>query len=217
MTWWRARVVQAACRAVGAGIRQEFKPHLLKMLKHKIPVVRGAACLALAELRASETMPQVFKVFTTDKSRRARYDAWLALTKLALKKDLGHDPKEWEGWWEEQVKEVPEGEPNPWGSTFPRQPKGKYPKWFNMPVGADKIMFVYRESQYKPDADPTAAELIISKQRNGPTGTVPLRFFGDWMRFENFSYGGDEGFDQVLDLLEVGARALSDHIARSRS
>ena len=59
---------------------------------------------------------------------------------------------------------------------------------------ADLILFLYRESQYKPDADPTEAELIIAKQRNGPTGNIPLRFFGDEMRFANYSYGGEEGF-----------------------
>ena len=59
---------------------------------------------------------------------------------------------------------------------------------------ADLILFLYRESQYKPDADPTEAELIIAKQRNGPTGHIPLRFFGDEMRFANYSYGGEEGF-----------------------
>ena len=137
-----ARVVQAACRAVGAGRRFEFKEELVRHLRHKHPIVRGAAALALGELRASETMPLVFRVFCTDKSRRARYDAWLAMRELALQKKLGHDPREWEGWWEEQVRDVAEGEPNPWGTAFPRQPKGKPASWFNIPVGADRLVWV---------------------------------------------------------------------------
>jgi len=142
------RVVQAACRAVGAGRRIEFKEHLKKHLKHKHPIVRGAAAMALAELRASETMPLVFNVFCTDKSWRARYDAWLAMKELTLQKKLGHDPKEWQGWWEEQVKEIPEGEPNPWGTDFPRQPKGKPATWFSIPVGADRIVCVLDSTQH---------------------------------------------------------------------
>ena len=42
---------------------------------------------------------------------------------------------------------------------------------------ADLIMFLYRESMYNPETEnPALAELIIGKQRNGPTGTVHLHF-----------------------------------------
>lgn len=41
---------------------------------------------------------------------------------------------------------------------------------------ADIVLYVYREAQYDPSADPEEAELIIRKQRNGPTGTVKVRF-----------------------------------------
>jgi replicative DNA helicase len=42
---------------------------------------------------------------------------------------------------------------------------------------ADLIMFLYRDSVYNPEAeDPTFTELIIGKQRNGPTGTVNIHY-----------------------------------------
>ena len=54
---------------------------------------------------------------------------------------------------------------------------------------ADVIMFVYREEVYdkeNPDVK-GKAEVIVVKQRNGPTGTVELVFRGEYTRFENMS------------------------------
>ncbi|NBX78730.1 hypothetical protein EBQ93_05160 [bacterium] len=51
---------------------------------------------------------------------------------------------------------------------------------------ADVIMFLYRDVQYNPDTqNPNLAELIIGKQRNGPTGTIPLHFVRELTKFEN--------------------------------
>jgi replicative DNA helicase len=51
---------------------------------------------------------------------------------------------------------------------------------------ADLVMFIYREEVYKPDNEENKglAELIIAKQRNGPTGTVKLAFLREFTRFE---------------------------------
>ena len=54
---------------------------------------------------------------------------------------------------------------------------------------ADLVGFVYREEVYQPD-DPSKrglAELIISKHRNGETGTVELAFFGETTTFRNLA------------------------------
>jgi replicative DNA helicase len=56
---------------------------------------------------------------------------------------------------------------------------------------ANAVLFLYREHVYNAAADPGAAELIIAKQRNGPLGTVRLRFDGSCARFsEDTSVGG---------------------------
>jgi len=58
---------------------------------------------------------------------------------------------------------------------------------------ADVVAFIYRESYYKRD-DPSLenkAELIIAKQRNGPTGTVHMHFRRELTRFED-AYLGPE-------------------------
>lgn len=53
---------------------------------------------------------------------------------------------------------------------------------------ADVIMLLHREEYFKPTEDNRGlAQLIIAKQRNGPTGEVTLRFFREYMRFENFT------------------------------
>lgn len=55
---------------------------------------------------------------------------------------------------------------------------------------ADVILMMYREEYYKPDTpDKGMAEVIIGKQRNGPTGTVNLAFLGEYTRFENLARG----------------------------
>ncbi|HEV7777221.1 MAG TPA: replicative DNA helicase [Luteibacter sp.] len=53
---------------------------------------------------------------------------------------------------------------------------------------ADVIMFIYRDDYYnKESPDKGLAEIIIGKQRNGPTDTVKLTFLGHYTKFENFA------------------------------
>ena len=53
---------------------------------------------------------------------------------------------------------------------------------------ADVIMFVYRDEVYHEDTeDKGIAELIIGKQRNGPIGTVRMRFLREYTRFDNLA------------------------------
>ena len=61
---------------------------------------------------------------------------------------------------------------------------------------ADLIVFIYREEVYEPDTPRKGiADIIIAKQRNGPTGEVHLTFLGKYTRFENLAHGdyGDYG------------------------
>jgi replicative DNA helicase len=58
---------------------------------------------------------------------------------------------------------------------------------------ADVVAFIFREEYYKRD-DPDLqgiAEIILSKQRNGPTGMIKLSFIDSYTRFENMADEGD--------------------------
>jgi replicative DNA helicase len=51
---------------------------------------------------------------------------------------------------------------------------------------ADLVMFIYRDEYYNPETEQRGeAEIIIAKQRNGPTGTVDLLYQGSITRFLN--------------------------------
>jgi replicative DNA helicase len=56
---------------------------------------------------------------------------------------------------------------------------------------ADVICFLYRKHYYtKAESDRGLAEVIVAKQRNGPTDTVRLAFLDSYMRFDNLAPGG---------------------------
>ena len=56
---------------------------------------------------------------------------------------------------------------------------------------ADVIMFIYRDDYYNKDSkEPGVAEVIIGKQRNGPTGVVKLTFLKPLTKFDNLAPGG---------------------------
>jgi replicative DNA helicase len=60
---------------------------------------------------------------------------------------------------------------------------------------ADVIMALYREEHYVHDTpEKGVAEVLILKQRNGPTGRVNLRFFGEFTRFDNLQAGASAPF-----------------------
>lgn len=59
---------------------------------------------------------------------------------------------------------------------------------------ADIVGFLYRDDYYDPESDQqNIIEIIISKQRNGPTGTVELAFIKEYNKFVDLDHRYDEG------------------------
>jgi replicative DNA helicase len=72
---------------------------------------------------------------------------------------------------------------------------------------ADCIMFIYRDDYYfkEESVDKGVAEVIIAKQRNGPTDTIRTRFTHSYTRFDNLAEGGEmDELDTYDDLAPAG-------------
>jgi replicative DNA helicase len=61
---------------------------------------------------------------------------------------------------------------------------------------ADVVCFIHREEYYDRENEDLKgkAEIIIAKQRNGPTGSIQLAYLADYTRFENLSHGDSGGY-----------------------
>lgn len=65
---------------------------------------------------------------------------------------------------------------------------------------ADLVVLLLREWYYNPtEENKGLAEIIIAKQRNGPTGTFNLAFLGEYMRFENLASRHEEFVDVEME------------------
>ncbi|SFK96419.1 replicative DNA helicase [Lysobacter sp. cf310] len=62
---------------------------------------------------------------------------------------------------------------------------------------ADVIVFIYRDDYYNKETSPDKglAEVIIGKQRSGPTGSLKLKFFGEYTRFDNLAHDSVGSFE----------------------
>jgi replicative DNA helicase len=61
---------------------------------------------------------------------------------------------------------------------------------------ADVVTFIYRDAIYNEDADPSEAEFIVAKHRNGPIGKVDVVFLEQYPRFVDRARGGERPVEQ---------------------
>jgi replicative DNA helicase len=122
-------------------------------------------------------------------SRRTLLDYALALGDRGLEMRATSDL-----FWDRVVAVVPDGEEEVFDLTVPGPACWLADGIVSHNSGAieqdaDIVMFIYREEEYKQtDENRGIAEIIIGKQRNGPTGTVRLAFIKEFTRFENIAW-----------------------------
>jgi replicative DNA helicase len=92
-------------------------------------------------------------------------------------------------YWDQIVAIEPDGETDVYDLTVPRSHNFAAHNFIahnSIEQDADVVMFIYREEVYKPETEKqNIAEIIIGKQRNGPTGSVELVFLKQLTRFED--------------------------------
>src|SRR5207247_9647796 len=54
---------------------------------------------------------------------------------------------------------------------------------------SDTVIILHRPDRYEPGQHEGIIEVIIGKQRNGPTGEITLAYLKQYMRFENHAIG----------------------------
>jgi replicative DNA helicase len=66
-------------------------------------------------------------------------------------------------------------------------------------MDSDIVAFIFREEIYRPDKESLKglAELILAKQRQGPTGRIKLAYLSRYTRFENLASDTDDGSNAV--------------------
>ncbi len=94
-------------------------------------------------------------------------------------------------YWDEIVSIDPDGEAEVYDLTVPKLHNfiaNNIILHNSLEQDADLVIMLYREEYYMPDTpDRGIAEVIISKHRNGPTGTVKLLFDSQFTRFRNLA------------------------------
>jgi replicative DNA helicase len=60
---------------------------------------------------------------------------------------------------------------------------------------ADTVMLLHRPELYEPGQHEGIVEILVAKQRNGPTGEIQLTYLKQFMRFENFAAQSPFGYE----------------------
>ncbi|MCI0376858.1 MAG: replicative DNA helicase [Gemmataceae bacterium] len=101
-------------------------------------------------------------------------------------------------YWDRVVSVKPDGEDEVFDLTVPGPANfvsGYLLSHNSIEQDADTVMLLHRPELYEPGQHEGIIEVIIAKQRNGPTGEVTLTFLKQYMRFENFAVASPFGID----------------------
>jgi replicative DNA helicase len=113
---------------------------------------------------------------------------------IILKDESLHDMATNDLFWDRVVEVAPCGEDDVYDLTVPGLASWLADGIVSHNSGAleqdsDLVLFLYRDEIYNPTSDKSQglAEVIVGKHRNGPTGSVTLRFTKEFTRFDNYT------------------------------
>ncbi|HEY7673196.1 MAG TPA: replicative DNA helicase [Gammaproteobacteria bacterium] len=146
--------------------------------------VRGVTTRAMARMRGTAYGGSRHSTFAPGREMVADY------ARLREAPEIG-EWSESDVFWDRVVAVTPDGEEDVFDLTVPGPANWLADGLVTHNSGAleqdaDLIVFIYREEVYEPDTPRKGvADIIIGKQRNGPTGEFHLTFLGEYTKFEN--------------------------------
>jgi replicative DNA helicase len=184
-----ARALEAALSAVEPNPNVDTLPREAFGAVRAAMGRRGVTTRAMAAMRGTAYGGSSHFKFAPSRSTMADYAALLDCEELRTlaESDL---------FWDRVVAVEPAGEEDVYDLTVPGPASWLADGIVSHNSGAleqdaDIVMFIYREEEYKPtDENRGIAEIIIGKQRNGPTGSRRLAFIKEFTRFENLEWRG---------------------------
>jgi replicative DNA helicase len=101
-------------------------------------------------------------------------------------------------YWDEVTSVTPDGEEDVFDLTVPGPANFIANSIYvhnSLEQDADTVLLLHRPGKYEGGQEDNIIEVLIAKQRNGPTGDVTLTYLKQYMRYENYAVGGPTGLD----------------------
>jgi replicative DNA helicase len=101
-------------------------------------------------------------------------------------------------YWDEVTSVTPDGEEDVFDLTVPGPANFIANSIYahnSLEQDADTVLLLHRPGKYEGGQEDNVIEVLIAKQRNGPTGDVTLTYLKQYMRYENYAVGGPAGLD----------------------
>jgi replicative DNA helicase len=101
-------------------------------------------------------------------------------------------------YWDELISVTPDGEEEVFDLTVPGAANfivNSIISHNSIEQDADTVLLLHRPGRYEGGQEDNVIEVLVAKQRNGPTGDVTLAYLKQYMRYENYAVGGPMGID----------------------